>query len=338
MSEAIPVLVTGATGFVGSAVARHLVEAGFTVKALMRATASTGNIAGVPVEPVRGDLSDPASLKAAVRGCRGLFHVAADYRLWTRDPDAMYAVNVDGTRELLLAAAEAGVERIVYTSSVATLGTHGDGTPADEHTASTFEDMIGHYKKSKFLAEAAVRRLVSEQGVPAIIVNPSAPVGPRDRRPTPTGRMILDAAAGRMPAYVDTGLNVVHVDDVAAGHLDAYRHGTIGERYILGGEDMTLRQILACIAELTGGRAPRWRLPHRVLEPVAYASEFWARLRDREPLLTVDGLRLARKHMFFSSERAQRELGYRSRPARLAISDAIEWYRAEGYLARNPKV
>lgn len=327
-----PVLVTGATGFVGSAVVRQLLAAGVAVKALVRPGADTGALAGLPeVEPRRGDLTDPASLRAAVRGCRGVFHVAADYRLWTRTPDAMYAVNVTGTRDLLLAAAAAGVERIVYTSSVATLGARSDGGPADERTHVTFDEMIGHYKKSKFLAEAEARRLAGD-GVPVVIVNPSMPVGPRDRRPTPTGRMLLDAARGRMPAYVDTGLNVVHVDDVAAGHLLAYRHGVVGERYILGGEDMSLRDILIQIAALTGRTPPRLRLSQRVLLPLAHASELWARLSGREPLLTVDGLRLSRKHMYFTSERASRELGYRSRPAQQAIADAVDWYRAEGYL------
>lgn len=335
MSVPVPVLVTGATGFVGSAVARHLIAAGFAVKALVRTGADTSNLAGLPVELRRGDLTDAGSLRTAVRGCRGVFHVAADYRLWTRTPDTMYAVNVAGTRELLLAAAAAGVERIVYTSSVATLGVHKDASPADEQTSVTFDEMIGHYKKSKFLAEAEVRWLAGDQGVPVVIVNPSAPVGPRDRRPTPTGRMILDAATGRMPAYVDTGLNVVHVDDVAAGHLLAFHHGAVGERYILGGEDMTLRDILVRVAALTGRKPPRLRLPHRMLEPVAHASELWARLSGREPLLTVDGLRLSRKHMFFTSARAERELGYRPRPAAQALADAVEWYRAEGYLERR---
>lgn len=328
-----PALVTGATGFVGSAVVRQLATAGVDVRALVRAGADTGNLAGLPpVELRHGDLTDAASLRAAVRGCRGVFHVAADYRLWAPDPTAMYAVNVTGTRDLLLAAAEAGVERIVYTSSVATLGTREDGSPADERTPVTFDEMIGHYKKSKFLAEDMARRLAADNGVPAVIVNPSAPLGPRDRRPTPTGRIILDAASGRMPAYMDTGLNVVHVDDVAAGHLLAFRHGVVGERYILGGEDMTLRDILTRVAALAGRTPPRLRLSQRALEPVARASELWARISGREPLLTVDGLRLSRKHMYFTSERARRELGYHSRPAAQAIADAVEWYRAEGYL------
>lgn len=335
MSATDTLLVTGATGFVGSAVARQLVTAGYSVRALVRIGADMRNLDGVAVETCTGDLTDVASLRAAVRGCSGLFHVAANYRLWTRDPDAMYAVNVDGTRELLLAAADAGVERIVYTSSVATLGSNADHTPADEDTPTDLGAMIGHYKRSKFLAEAEVRKLVTEQGIPAVIVNPSAPVGPRDRRPTPTGRTILDAAKGRMQAYVDTGLNLVHVDDVATGHILAYEHGAVGERYILGGDDMTLYDIIGNIARTTGGKPPRLRVPHTLLTPVAHASELWARLSDREPLLTIDGLRLSRKYMFFSSAKAQRELGYHARPAQQAIADALTWYRDSGYLGRN---
>lgn len=333
MSTSGSVLVTGATGFVGSAVARQLVASGFDVKVLVRAGADMSNLSGLAVEPRQGDLTDPDSLRTAVQGCRGVFHVAADYRLWIRHPEHMYSVNVKGTRELLLAATAAGVERIVYTSSVATLGVHGDRTPADEETATSLDAMIGHYKRSKFLAETEVSRLVDEHEVPAVIVNPSAPVGPRDRRPTPTGRTILDAARGHMPAYVDTGLNIVHVDDVAAGHLLAFENGVIGRRYILGGEDMTLRDILTCAAESNNRKPPRVCIPHALLLPVARASELWARLSDREPLLTIDGLRLARKCMYFSSARAERELGYaRIHSSQQAIADAVDWYRRNGYL------
>lgn len=332
MSTTDTILVTGATGFIGSAVARHLVAAGHNVRVLVRTGADMRNLDGVAVETCTGDLTEVASLHAAVQGCRGLFHVAANYRLWTRDPQAMYAVNVDATRDLLRAAADAGVDRIVYTSSVATLGVNADHTPADEATPTHLDAMIGHYKRSKFLAETQVRQLVTEQGVPAVIVNPSAPVGPRDRRPTPTGRTILDAAKGRMQAYVDTGLNIVHVDDVAAGHILAYEHGVVGERYILGGDDMTLYAIISTIARISGGKPPRLRVPHTLLTPIAHASELWARVSGREPLLTVDGLRLARKHMYFSSAKAQRELGYHARPAPQAIADALAWYRDNGYL------
>jgi dihydroflavonol-4-reductase len=329
----VTTLVTGASGFVGSAVARALVAGGAPVRALVRPRSARGLPADLPLEPAVGDLDDPASLARAVAGCRSLFHVAADYRLWVPQPEAMYRTNVAGTRALLLAAAEAGVERIVYTSSVATLGRPAGGGTADETTPATLGEMIGHYKRSKYLAEQAVRELILERGLPVVIVNPSAPVGPRDARPTPTGRMVLEAARGRMPAYVDTGLNLVHVDDVAAGHLLAFERGRVGERYILGGQDMTLGEILALIARLSGRRPPALRLPAAALLPVALAAEGLARLRGAgEPLVTVDGVRMARKPMYFSSAKAARELGYRARPAETALADAIRWYRDRGDL------
>jgi len=326
-------LVTGASGFVGSAVARRLLESGRTVRVLARPGGDRRNLAGLEVEIAEGDLRDTASLERALEGCRALFHVAADYRLWVPRPDQIYDANVAGTRRLMLAAMAAGVERIVYTSSVATLGINSDGTPSDERTPVALDDMIGHYKRSKFLAEREVDALVRERGLPAVIVNPSTPVGPRDVKPTPTGRMIVEAASGRMPAFVDTGLNVVHVDDVAAGHLLAFEHGVVGERYVLGGENLTLREILAAIARLCGRRAPRLRIPHNAILPLAYAAEGWSRLRGRgEPFVTVDGVRMARKRMFFSSAKAHARLGYRARPADYALGDAIAWFRGAGYL------
>ncbi|MCH8156117.1 MAG: NAD-dependent epimerase/dehydratase family protein [Proteobacteria bacterium] len=325
-------LVTGATGFVGSAVARALLERGEAVRVLARPESDRRNIEGLAVEVVEGDLRDKASLERACHGCQALFHVAADYRLWVPEPDEIYAANVDGTRALMEAAGAAGVTRIVYTSSVATLGLNRDASPADEATAVSLADMIGHYKRSKFLAEAEVRRLVAEAGLPAVIVNPSMPVGPRDIKPTPTGRMIVEAARGRMPAFVDTGLNVVHVADVAAGHLAAFKRGHIGERYILGGENMSLRAILGEIAALAGRRPPRIRLPHGLVLPLAYAAEAWARISGAEPFATVDGIRMARKKMFFSSDKAKARLGYTPRPAHAALADAVAWYREHGYL------
>jgi dihydroflavonol-4-reductase len=328
----VTTLVTGGTGFLGSAVVRALLASGEEVRALVRPSSDLRNLEGLDLERVVGDLREPDSLKRALAGCRTLYHVAADYRLWVPDPATLYAANVEGTRALMLAALSLGTERIVYTSSVATLGLHADGTPADEHTPVGLADMIGHYKRSKYLAEEAVRELARERQLPAVIVNPSAPVGPRDLKPTPTGRTVLDAAAGRMPAYVDTGLNIVHVDDVAAGHLLACRHGRVGERYILGGTDMSLKETLGTIADLVGRPPPRWRLPHAALLPVAHAAEAWSRWSGREPLLTVDGIRLARKHMYFTSARAHAELGYDARPARAALADAIAGFRALGYL------
>lgn len=329
----VTTVITGATGFVGSAVLRRLLDAGHSVRALVRAGSDRRNLRGLPVETAEGDLRDRASLERILRGCDALFHVAADYRLWVRDPRELYESNVAGTRSILVAAGEVGVSRIVYTSSVATLGLNADGSPADEETPVTLDDMIGHYKRSKFLAEAEARRLAAEHGLPVVIVNPSAPVGPRDIKPTPTGRVILDAARGRLPAYVDTGLNVVHVDDVAEGHWLAFERGSVGERYVLGGENLTLREILTRVAALAGRRPPKVRLPHRLVLPVAYLAEAWARMwSGAEPRVTVDGVRMARKLMYFSSDKARRELGFVARPADAALRDALEWFRANGYL------
>jgi len=275
----------------------------------------------------------PETLKPALKGCKGVFHVAADYRLWAPNPSRMFAANVDGTRAIMAAALEVGVERIVYTSSVATLGILPGGQPADEDTPVRFEEMIGPYKQSKFLAEVEVRALMETEKLPVVIVNPSTPVGPRDIKPTPTGRMIVKAASGRIPAYVDTGLNVVHVDDVAEGHLLAFEKGEEGERYILGGENLPLNEILAAIAAITDGKAPRWRISHGLVLPVAYGVEAWARLTGgSEPFVTVDGLRMARKKMFFSHRKASRALSYAPRPAIEALADATRWFRDNDYL------
>lgn len=325
-------LVTGATGFVGSAVARALLRAGHRVRVLARPRGDRRNLAGLPVEIAEGDLADPPSLARAVAGCRYLFHLAADYRLWVRDPAAMFRANVAGTRDLMQAALGAGVERIVHTSSVATLGLVPDGI-ADERTPSREEDMIGPYKRSKFQAEAIVRGLVAERGLPAVIVNPSTPVGPRDVKPTPTGRLIVEAARGRVPGFVDTGLNIVHVEDVAEGHLAAVEMGRVGERYILGGENMTLAEILADVARLVGARPPRLKVPYALAYPAALAAETMARTSGREPFVTRDGVRMSRKKMYFTSEKAERELGYRARPAGMAIADAVAWFKSNGYLA-----
>ena len=326
------VLVTGGTGFVGSAVVRRLLAAGEPVRVLARAASDLRNLKGLDVELVRGDLGKPETLAPAVAGCEALFHVAADYRYWAPRARAVYATNVAGTASLMRAAGEAGVARVVYTSSTGTLGFAPAGGAADEDTPVALEDMIGHYKRSKFQAEAEVRRMTVEDGLPAVVVNPSTPVGPRDVKPTPTGRIVVEAARGRMPAYVDTGLNVVHVDDVAEGHVLAYRRGRVGERYVLGGEDMSLREILGAVAEAAGRNPPRIRLPHGAVLPLAYLSEAWARISGREPFATVEGVRLARKPMVFSSAKARRELGYASRPARDALRDAVAWYAAHGYL------
>lgn len=325
-------LVTGATGFVGSAVARALLAEGHRVKALVRPNSDRRNLAGLDVEPVTGDLDDPASLAPALQGCTALFHVAADYRLWVPDPKAMLRTNVAGTAAILRAAAAAGVARAVYTSSVATLGHHADGRPADEATAATEAQMIGPYKRSKFLAEDGARQAAAETGLPVVIVNPSTPIGPRDVKPTPTGRIIVEAATGRIPAFVDTGLNLVHVDDVAQGHLAAFARGVAGERYILGGEDFALSAILAEIAGLVGRKAPKIRLPLGPIWPVALVAEAVSRVTGKEPMVTRDALRMARKTMYFSSDKARAALDYRPRPARQALVDALDWFRANGYL------
>jgi dihydroflavonol-4-reductase len=261
-----------------------------------------------------------------------LFHVAADYRLGARDPRPLYRTNVDGTRNILGAARTVGVPRIVYTSSVATVGIPADGTPGDERTPVTLGNMIGHYKRSKYLAEEVAREAAGA-GLSVVIVNPSTPVGPGDIKPTPTGQLVLDAASGRMPAYVDTGLNIVHVDDVAAGHLLAFERGHTGERYILGGEDMSLRTILAEIARLTGRKPPRIRLPYGAVLPMAYLAEGFAKLSGRSGRLTLEGVRMSRKRMFFSSDKAVRDLGYRWRPPQEAFADALRWFRERGLLA-----
>lgn len=324
-------LVTGANGFVGSAVMRRLLDAGHEVRVLVRPRSDRRNLKQLPVEIAEGDLRDVTSLKQAVRGCDNLFHVAADYRLWIPDPEVMYEINVRGTEALVLAAADAGVGRIVYTSSVAVLGLNRDGTPANEETPSSLDSMVGHYKRSKFLAEQTVTQLIAQHRLPVVIVNPTTPIGPRDIKPTPTGRIVLDTIRDRMPAYVDTGLNVVHVDDVARGHLLAFEKGEPGQRYILGGENMSLLQILGIIDEITGKSRKRIRLPHQLVLPAAWLMEKISSLTGREPRATVDGVRMAKKLMFFSSEKATRELGYRYRPAQEALRDAIRWFEDNGY-------
>jgi dihydroflavonol-4-reductase len=325
-------LVTGATGFVGSAVARALAARGHELRLLVRATSDQRNLAGLTAEIVVGDLTDRASLARAAAGCRYVVHVAADYRIWVPDPAGMLRANVEGTVAMLQAAAAAGAEKIVHCSSVAALGQIGDGTPADEATPANEADFIGVYKRSKYLAERAVMDLAQRDGLPVVVVNPAAPVGPRDIKPTPTGKMILDAAAGRVPAYINTGLNIVHVDDVAEGHVLALERGSIGERYILGGENMSLKAILTLVAEVAGRRPPFIRMPEGVVWPVAFAMEHFARLTGIPPMMTRDHLKMARKKMYYSSSKAMQELGYRPRPARVAVEDAVAWFRASGML------
>lgn len=323
-------LITGATGFVGSAVARVLLERGHRLRLLVRQTSDRSNVSGLPVEFAVGDLSDPLSMEKALEGVTYLFHVAADYRLWVPDPDVMMKANVEGTRTLMQAAMKAGVKRVVYCSSVAALATAHDGIPATESSPVTEDQIVGVYKRSKYRAEQEVLRLVREEGLPAVIVNPSTPVGPRDIKPTPTGQMILDCAMGRMPAYVETGLNIVHVDDVAEGHVLAFERGAIGEKYILGGENLMLGDLFRMVAGIANRRPPRIRFRQSWLYPVASVSEMLARHFGIQPRVTREMLDMSKKLMFFSSEKAERELDYRPREARHALADAIAWFREHG--------
>ncbi len=324
--------ITGATGFVGAAVARVLQDKGHRLRVLTRPNNDRRNLEGLKnIDIVEGDLGKPDSYARSLEGCDALFHVAADYRLWVPDAASMNRINIDGTRALMEAALASGVRRIVYTSSVATLRCFSDGTLSDEDTPVTLADMIGTYKRSKFLAEQAVQELVRKRGLPCVIVNPSTPIGPRDLKPTPTGRIIVEAAKGRMPAYVDTGLNVVHVNDVAMGHWLAYERGAVGERYILGGTNLGLGEILATVARQVGRSAPKVKIPRAILFPLAYAAEGVGLLTGKEPFVTVDGLRMAKKKMFFSSAKAERSLDYKASSAEQAIADAIAWFKANGY-------
>ena len=325
-------LVTGANGFVGSAIARYLLEAGQDVCVLVRAESNRKNLKGLDIEIMNGDLRDPDSLARACKNCNYLFHVAADYRLWIPRPEEMYKINVEGTENLMLAAADANIERIVYTSSVATLGYNRDNSPANEDTPSSLDTMIGHYKRSKFLAEQKVRMMVEQFNLPVVIVNPSTPIGPRDIKPTPTGKIVVDTLNGNMPAYVNTGLNIVHVDDVARGHYLALQSGHIGERYILGGENISLQQILGTIDEITGIHRKRVRLPHLCILPIAWCMGKISLVTGKEPRATVDSVRMAQKFMYFSSEKAAKNLGYTFRPARQALEDAIQWFVDNGYV------
>jgi len=327
-----PVLITGASGFVGAAIATVFRQSGFRVRVLVRASSPRTNI-DPRDEVFVGDLLDRASLAAAMQGVRYLVHAAADYRLWTPSPDDLIRANVDGTRFIMEEALRAGVERIVYTSSVATFDLR-DGGIADETRPLPADAAVGAYKRSKVLAENVVAEMVARDELPAVIVNPSTPIGPRDVRPTPTGRIIIEAASGRMPAFVETGLNFVHVDDVAAGHLSALRRGRIGERYILGGANVTLRRVLTDIAHIVGGRPPLMRLPRAVVYPIALGAELAARFTGKEPFATVDGLRMSRYMMHFDDSKARRELGYTSRDYREALREAIEWFVQAGAMKR----
>lgn len=323
-------LVTGATGFLGAHIVRELLRGDARVRVLVRKESDRRNLAGLDVAIMEGDLLDRQSLATAIRGCDTLFHAAADYRLWTRQPAAMYAVNVDGTHNVLQAAYDAGVAKVVYTSSVGTLGNPGDGRPGDETTPVSFSDMVGDYKKSKFLAEREAEAFAA-RGLPLVIVNPSTPVGPLDIKPTPTGKLIVDFLRRKMPAYLDTGLNIVSATDCARGHVLAALKGRCGEKYVLGGDDLKLAEIFAILAELSGVPAPRWRLPYGPVLCAAYVNASLAAISGKEPLIPLSGVRMAKKLMFFSSKKAKMELGYGTTPACQALEQAVAWFRAHGY-------
>ncbi len=325
-------LITGAAGFVGSAVLRELLKKGHKVKALVRQSSVLDNLKNLDVDIVYGDLKDRDSLKKCLKDCKYLFHVAADYRLWIPKPEEIYQNNVTGTENLMEEALNSQIEKVVYTSSVAVLGKPIEGDIADEKTPVSVSQLIGHYKKSKFLAEEKVKELYKTKKLPVVIVNPAAPVGPRDIKPTPTGKMILDAAMKKIPAYLDTGLNIVHVDDVAKGHIQAFNKGKLGERYILGGENLTLKEMLEMISILCGNNPPKIRLPRKPLYPIGYLFEIFARLFNlKYPMLTVDMIRMAEKKMFYSSEKAKKELNYTYKSAKFALKDAIQWFIDNGY-------
>jgi dihydroflavonol-4-reductase len=317
------------SGFVGSAVARVLAARGQRVRGLIRESSPRANLTDFPGELVEGDLRDAEAVARAMAGVRHLFHVAADYRLWAPDPEEIVRNNARTTRIVMEAALAAGVERVVYTSSVATLKPR-DGEPADESRAATPDQVVGAYKRSKVVAERLVEEMVADRGLPAVIVQPSTPIGPRDVRPTPTGRIIVEAANGRMPAFVDSGLNLVHVDDVATGHLLAFDKGRVGARYILGGQDVMLGDMLAEIAAIVGRKPPTIRIPRGPLFPLAWLNEQVARVTGGDPFLNMDSLRMAKHRMFFTSAKAEAELGYRARPHREALADAIAWFRGAG--------
>ncbi|HLH34076.1 MAG TPA: hopanoid-associated sugar epimerase [Alloacidobacterium sp.] len=329
------VFITGSTGFVGSHVAKVLARQGADLRLLVRKTSNMANLAGMhapaSLTTITGDLLNPESLRSGIRGCDYVFHVAADYRLWVRDPKQMYAANVDGTRELLRIAREEGVRRVIYTSSVATMGFRSDGTIVDENTPVSLANMVGHYKRSKFLAEQEALKAAYD-GQEVMVLNPTTPIGPGDIKPTPTGRIVVDFLNKKFPAYVDTGLNLVDVEEVARTHVTAIEKGTPGERYILGGENLTLKQILDKMSAITGIPSPTMKVPHAVAMIFAFFDEtITGRIRGKEPRATVEAVRMGKKKMFASSAKAVRELGFRQVPVYQALRAAIDWFRANGY-------
>jgi len=324
--------LTGGTGFVGASLARLLLKQGLKVKALARKGNDRRNLDGLSVDIVEGGLLDRSAIEDGVKGCRYVFHVAADYRIWIPNPDSMYEANVAGTEVVLRAAAKAGAERIVHCSSVAAVKVPDDQTAVDETSEySGLDEIVGHYKKSKYLADVLARRLAKEEGLPIVTVNPAAPIGPYDSKPTPTGKLVVDFLNGKIPSYIDTGLNIVHVEDVALGHWNAALKGRIGERYILGGENLTLKQVLDLLAEVSGRPGPKFKTPYAVAVAFSAVDTALAVLRGTTPLAPLDAVKMAKHYMWFSSDKAKNELGFAPRAAKLALKDAVEWYCANGY-------
>ena len=328
--------LTGGTGFVGASLARLLLKQGLKVKALARKGGDRQNLNGLDVEIVEGALTDKAAIENGVKGCRYVFHVAADYRIWIPNPDDMYKANVEGTETVLRAAAKAGADKIVHCSSVAAVKLPDDKIPVDETSEyGGVDEIIGHYKKSKYLADVLARRLAKDEGLPVITVNPAAPIGPYDIKPTPTGRIVVDFLNGRIPSYIDTGLNLVHVEDVALGHWLAATKGRVGERYILGGDNLTLKQVLDLLADVSGQPGPKFKTPYAVAYAFGAVDTAIARVRGVEPFAPLDAIKMAKHYMWFSSAKAKDELGYAPRSAKSALKDAVDWYRANGY-AKTP--
>jgi dihydroflavonol-4-reductase len=326
------VLITGSSGFIGAAVTRAVLARGDEVRVLIRPTSNLSNLEGLRVELVQGDLQDTQSLKNALAGCQGLYHVAAHYALWDQNPDIFYKINVAGTKNLLCAAGEAGVQRIVYTSTIGAIGLPDKGGLGNEALFPTLSQLAGDYKRSKFLAEQEVLKLI-QQGLPVVIVNPTAPVGERDIKPTPTGQIIVDFMRGRMVAYIETGMNLVDVEDVAIGHVRAMERGRVGERYILGNQNHTLKEICQMLSRLTGVRAPRIRLPWRLVLPLAYVNNWVAnRMTHYPPRIPLEGVRMAKYHMHYDCTKARQELALPQTPVETALKKAVQWFRQQGYV------
>jgi dihydroflavonol-4-reductase len=326
--------VTGATGFIGSHVALHLLQRGWRVRALRRSNLRSPSLEKADIDWCSGDIRNFEQVLSGMIGCEAVFHVAADYRLWARNPQEIYDTNVTGTGNVLRAALRNRVERVVYTSSVGTLGLRAGGEPADEATPVDLKDMVGHYKKSKFLAEREAERFL-DQGLPVVMVHPSTPVGPGDHRPTPTGKIIVDFLNHRMPAFLNTGLNLVHVSDVAAGHLLALERGRVGEKYILGNLNLTLAEIFGVLEKVSGIPAPRYRLPYYPILFLGAVFQAASKITGREPAIPYEGVKMARRFMFFDAGKARRELGIPQTPVELALAEAVAWFRDHGYITRD---